>query len=437
MRISEQSLKRSAAGLQAMMLRWEQLHPVNAVQVAWLRPRLAADDVVSAAGRVFDRLAIVVGGLRRGPLFEFAHRHFVGDWRTFLEGVVGAELNRAYAADDPPWRLVLFESPAHGQFLALGYRHLIADARSVALVLYDIIRSVIAPGARARGPVTARRGAPLQALFRHELGLGRLPQAAWNHLREIWESRRSFRPPCAEPAELRMEFRIHAAELSIGALKEIGRRHGGTINDLICAAMLEWFARRFPPQARGNRQELALGVLADLTSRAAGCSDRAFGQYLSQYAVRATVGLEMPFGEIVGCAAEAGQRAKRLDRLIDNAQGFSLMARAWDVVPAVRRPAFLPALIPLLGGISNVHLSAITRDALLESAIQGYFRGTCVTNILPMMICVTTRGETCHVTTTHRPALFAAEEIADLVKHVASRLGGCASEAEASAARAA
>ena len=50
-----------------------------------------------------------------------------------LGAAITSDLNNAYDAAASPWRLTLFESPQEGHFLALGYRHVIADARSVVV----------------------------------------------------------------------------------------------------------------------------------------------------------------------------------------------------------------------------------------------------------------------------------------------------------------
>ncbi len=418
-----------------MMRRWEQLHPVNAVQIAWLNRTIGRDAVYGAADRVFRRLA-------HGPAqsaahrpsspdrrdggrieFELQHRPFVGDWRTVLQDAVTNELNRRYDDGEPPWRVLLFESPRFGQFLALGYRHVIADARSIALVLHEIIRHAIAPAAGPSGFEAEHRPESLWDLYPAEFRWQRMPSMVWHHVRELWASRQAFRPPCDDPGDLRMEFRIHG-DVPLMSLKAAARRHDATVNDLIFAAILEWLTYRFPPVGRGRRPDLTVAALADLTGRSASPLPRAFGQYLSQFAVRLAVAPGAPFDEIVRQAARGSQAAKQVGPLIDCARGFELIAKLWDWIPLVRRPNFLPALIPLLAGVSNVHLGAVAKDPRAASAIGSYFRGTCVTNVLPMMLSLTTVGDSCTLTTTHRPAVFSSADMAALAAHLHDRLAG-------------
>jgi hypothetical protein len=89
-------------------------------------------------------------------------------------------------------------------------------------------------------------------LYHEEFRWWRLPAMAWTHARELWASRRAFRPPCDDPRDLRMEFHMHG-DVPLQSLKDAAWRHGATINDLVFAAILEWMACRFPPDRRGRR----------------------------------------------------------------------------------------------------------------------------------------------------------------------------------------
>lgn len=424
---------RRAHGLQAMMLQWERWHPVNAIQFARLDASIAAATIASAADRVFRRLTGHPGAAPacqptgdwgvagEGPYFAFQHQRFIGDWRTELERAVTSELNRGYSDSDPPWRILLLESAQDGQFLGLGYRHVIADARSISLLLHEIIRYAVAPSAQPSGCEAEVRPESLRTLYAEEFRWRRIPAMAWNHARELWASRRAFRPPCADPRDLRMEFLIHG-DISLKSVKDAARSHDATINDLVFAAILEWMAGRFPAERRGSRRDLAVAALADLSSRATPPLPRAFGQYLSQFAVRLPAVPGAPFAELVQRAATASRMAKRTGRLIDASRGFELIAKSWERIPILRRPGLLPAMIPILAGVSNVHLGDVARDPLAASVIGTYLRGTCVTDVLPMMVSLTTVGDTCTMTTTHRPAVFSSAEMRSLVQHLKERL---------------
>jgi hypothetical protein len=412
-----------------MMRRWEQQQPVNAVQVAWLKRSFRPAEIETASARVLQRLLESGSGRRPGPkpagenLFAFRQAALPGDWRGQLQSAVTDELNTPYRPGESPFRISVFDVPRQGQFLMLGYRHLLADARSIALLMHDIIHQAADPDG---GPpeYAPRIGAnSLRDLFPAAFRWSRLPAIVWNSTGELWKSRRCRKLPCADQDDLRMEFRVHQMSLPRAALQRRSRELQATCNDLLLASILEWFAREYPPQG-SRRRELAAATLVDLSGRAAVPQPYAFGQYLSQFVVRAKVTAEMPFEAIVRLVSQQTAAGKELAPLLLNVQSFELLARQWDLLPWVRRPHHLPWAVPVLAGVSNVNLRSVIGWEGEALPVRNYFRGTCTTNLLPLMLGITTFRETCSLTTTHRPAIFTAGQMDELAAHVGGRLFG-------------
>jgi hypothetical protein len=130
--------------------------------------------------------------------------------------------------------------------------------------------------------------------------------------------------------------------------------------------------------------------------------------------------------DIVRLIAQQTKACKPVFPLLMTARGFEFLCREWDLIPRVRRPGHLPWALPILAGVSNVNLSPIVGHEGAALAVQNYFRGMCVTNLLPMMLGVTTLRDTCTLTTTHRPAVFTAMQMDDLAAHIGWRLFGAA-----------
>jgi hypothetical protein len=419
---------RAGNGVQEMMLRWEQQQPVNAAQVAWLKNSFRPSEIEAASARVLQRLLELGsdGGPCRRPggerLFAFRQATLPGDWRGPLQSAVTDELNTPCRPGESPFRISVFDVPRQGQFVMLAYRHVIADARSIALLLHEIIHQSVDP---ARGPpeFAPRIGAhSLRELFPAAFHWSRLPAVAWNSINEVWKSRRCRKLPCANQNDLRMEFRIHQFSLPLESQQRLSRELRATFNDLLLASVLEWFAREFPSPRGSRRRELAAATIVDLCGRTAVPQPFVFGQYLSQFVVRAAVTAEMPFEVLVRLVARQTAAGKEITPLLLNVRSFEFLAREWDLLPRVRRPAHLPWALPVLAGVSNVNLGGIVGEAGEALPVRNYFRGTCTTNLLPMMLGITTMRDTCSLTTTHRPAIFTARQMDDLAAHVGERL---------------
>jgi hypothetical protein len=418
---------RPGHGLQAMMRRWENLHPVNAVHVAWLNDPAPVSRIEAAAERVFARLLqfsprSIDRNLRnRGGLFDFRDLIVEGDWRCHLEQVVTCELNTPFQNDGPPFRIDVINVGKREQFVILSYRHVIADARAVALLLNEIIGQLTDPASQNSSLEVVVGRSNLCELFPAEFQWHRAPAVVRHLAGEWWRSRRCVQLKPLDPNDLHMDFRVHQTKLPLATLKTLCHRHGATVNDLILASVMEWFASWLSDR-RDGRPDLAAATLVDLSSRGEPARPLAFGQFVSQFVVRAPVTAELSFAEIVRLVAEQTASQKQVRPLILNSISLGLLARLWDLLPFVRKPQHLASVLPLLAGISNVNLSGITSHGNLPSIVRNYFRGTCVTNLLPMMLSLTSVRETVSLTTTHRPVFFSADQMADLAAHVGRRL---------------
>ncbi len=411
------------------MLRWEQLHPVNAVHVAWLQPAFHPLEIRVAITRAIGRLLASNGNVppasdcNDGELFEFHHATCVGDWRSQLQSAVTDELNTPYAPGKSPFRISVFDVPNEGQFLVVGYRHVVADGRSISLLLHEIIHKMTSPLDESHDFETRLGAKDLRQLFPVEYGWRRYPEVAWSSGSALWKSLWCKRLPPNDPADLRMEFRFHQTSLPVAAVKSLSRQLDVTFNDLILASLFEWLVREFPPNG-SRRRYLGVASLVDVNSRAPLPQLDAFGQYLSPFVVRAPVTAEMSFEEIVRLIAQQSKASKAVAPLIMTARGFEFLCREWDLIPKVRHPGHLPWALPLLAGVSNVNLQRIVGPEGRALPVQNYFRGMCVTNLLPMMLGVTTLRDTCTLTTTHRTAVFSGLQMDDLAAHIGWRLFG-------------
>lgn len=426
---------RPGHGLQAMMLRWEELQPVNAVHVAWLRDSFSVSQIETAAARVFERLPQASqpcakrSAREQGRLFEFHDHVALGDWRAHLEQVVTRELNTPFEDGRTPFRVCVIDVRGQGQFVILAYRHVVADARAVALLLHEIIGQLSDPKSRNSGIEVLVGGQSLCELFPAEFSRRRVPAVAWHMASEVWKSRRCVRLTPIDSDDLGMDFRVHQTALSLTVLKSRCRHLHATVNDLVLASVLEWFASWLPDR-RDARRDLAVATLVDLSKRGDVAQPLAFGQFLSQFVVRAPVTADFTFEEIVRLVSQQTASQKQVRPLICNSISFGLLARLWDLLPLIRKPEHLPAVFPLLAGVSNVNLSGIGGRNEMPPLVRSYFRGTCVTNLLPMMLSLTSLRGSVSLTTTHRPVFFSAEQMVNLAGHVGRRLFDEAADAD-------
>ena len=217
---------RAGNGLQEMMLRWEQQQPLNAAQVAWLTKAFGPSEIEAASAHVVQRLLDSGPDGRHGrepaweKLFAFRHQVLPGDWRAALRSAVTDELNARCQPGESPFRIAVFDVPGEGQFLMLAYRHLVADARSIALLLHEIIHQAVHPASRPPDFAPHIGGGSLRDLFPDAFHWSQVPAVVWNSTSEVWKSRYCRKLPGAERDDLRMEFRVHQCSLPLGCAEE-------------------------------------------------------------------------------------------------------------------------------------------------------------------------------------------------------------------------
>ena len=424
---------RPGHGLQAMMQRWEQHQAVNAVHIARFRRRISPQAAEAAAQRVLERLLQVshvndaAAPIESKQLFDFQSVQHIGHWQLPLEETVSQELNTPFLDGTSPFRVRLIEATGQETFLVFVYRHVIADARAVALVVHELLCEINDGDQHPASSRAVVGGPSLREMFREEFQWHRWPAIAWHLVREWCRARRCVRLQPAVPNDLRMVFQIHETALPLQALKDQCCQFGATVNDLLLAAVLEWFAARLP----GNRlwrKNLSAAVLVDLSHRGDTTQSKAFGQFVSQFVVRASASSNCSLSEILQRVSAQTSPQKHNRPLIYNSIGFELLARLWDLFAFVREPSHLAGALPLLAGVSNVNLKSIVVPDNTPAIVDSYYRGTCVTSMLPVMVSITSVHDTVSLTTTHRPALFTSDEIKDLARHVCCRLFGATAE---------
>lgn len=103
---------------------------------------------------------------------------------------------------------------------------------------------------------------------------------------------------------------------------------------------------------------------------------------------------------------------------------MDLMSRIWDTFPRIANRTVGPFLIPLSGFISNVNLTDFLAEEIACGQVRNYFRFSGTGILTPMMLGITTIGETFNLTTTSQRNVFSREEVSRIVAHIQWRLSG-------------
>jgi hypothetical protein len=430
---------RSLNGMQKMMLRWEAFHPVNAVHIVEFRDSLSSKEIELAIRRSSRSLRLrPVEFCPRLLQFRYADvaydsaaefpeleiRRCVHPARQALQTILDEQLNRPFGDGVHwPWRFVQIDVAGSPTCLALVYQHAVTDARGASLVLREIVRSLF--GDSLRTPELQIDPPPLRELFPDDLGVRSVPRRIAATMHEFAASSSCYQ---VRPQAIGVETifsNVHATTVSTALVKQTARSCGGTVQDLLFAALFEGLGLLFQDRLESSRRKtLAIRAMVDLRRDSCVNVDHALAQLLGCMTVRLRVGPGARFDDIVSRVAQQTRASKERKSYRGYAAQLETMSRLWDCAPQWLNRAFSPRAFPAAGMISNTNLSDFLADEVAASRIGNYFRLTGTGPLSPMMMSVTTVGPALNITTTHHANKFSPSEILWLGSHVQARLTG-------------
>ena len=250
-------------------------------------------------------------------------------------------------------------------------------------------------------------------------------RAVWRTLKTLWKIGRCHRPRPADANSFGMSFQIHAEHLPLSNLQHSARTWNASVGELMLAAMLEWFLekdRLHRPPARSRNH--CMSVLVDLTRRAESKPMRQFGQYLSAVNIIANRRHNSSFEGLLQQVRASVRPENTVADSLHTLHGLSFNSCLVSRMPQAMSNQFQEFVFPISGAFSNVDLNAVLPTPRSDISISNYFRGTCATQMSPMILCLTTFRDTCTLTTTHRNSVYAPNEMREMARSIIGRAFG-------------
>ncbi len=425
-------------GMQAMMAYWERLHAINAVQVAEVAGDVSLVDLQVASDRLFRKFlaagsgrwpSLSVNGSTQGGEVQ-AQFHVLNEIKSrSLESLVTQLLNAPFADDEPPFRVGLAEqSGTH--YVWLSYRHSIADARSIAMLLQNLLEELVWDGDEELPLGIAQTTQSLVDFFPQEARRTNMLRSIGPAIKTLWNLNRSHRRPPDDSTEFPMTFQIHAEHLKLSSLRDRAKQLNATVGELVIAAMLDWFIqqdRQLPRHFLSPNR--CVSVLADLAGRAEPKRSNLFGQFLSPLNISANSYRQRSFEELVQHVRQSVLGLNSITQNLRSLRGLQINSFLVQQVSRAFANWYQEFLFPISGALSNINLPAILPKSRTPLPVVNYFRGTCATQFSPMILCLTTIKETCTLTSSHRDSVYSDEEMRALASHVMERAFGVSTDA--------
>jgi hypothetical protein len=426
-------MKRLAGRLnlfQRTMLDWRELHPYIAVHAARLeRPLDAAqatraiDETLQQAGLTGLELDRGAGRYqwRGGPSSSTLEIVAAGaDWQRALAQTFERHLNAPFAPDGriDPFRFFAIDQ-GDAFFLGLAYDHFIAGGDSIVVLLNAIADRYAGSPAPAK-PFSRYPHTHWRLFARHPLrfvrGLARLPAMASS-------CRRTIRPRYRVIADGYNAFTFFTLDSSeYAALRGAAKGWGVTLNDALIALLLLAEDARSPQRDFAKRRhELAVASIMNLRDAHGEDTRTTFGQFLSSFRVSHPVppGITLPALAVDIHRATARVKQEKLYLITLGAIAVDRVAgrfRSREQKMAVYAKSY-----PVGAGVSSLNVNALWRSAD-GGPVPSYVRGVPTGPASPIVVAVTTSGDTLCAGITYRTAAAGPDDIQKIQAHVKSRI---------------
>ena len=398
------------------MLQWDALHPYNAIHVVRIPRAFDAVRLQNALQATLQTLGLT--GLvmdRRTGAYEYrggparCEITTIAPGAPALEEEITRQLNTPFApaALFNPFRF--FVAPEADAFrLGLVYFHAVADAESIVRLVQAIVGGHSGGSAAAPGTLELHPR-PANLLLRQPGLLARKLLALPAQLRDM---KQSFRPSHRGRYDLISGFTLFAlSPEQWRALRAVGKSWDVTVNDLFLAVLLKSFSvLAVLRTSTSRRQKLSVGCVVNAREDLGVDGARTFGVQLGSFIVSHEVPPAISLRELAADVHCRTQRVKQ-DRLYLAAALEMVLAGAvlgW-FAPERRKLAYHKNY-PLWGGITNLNLNPLWLS-IGAAPLPDYFRAVSTGPVTPVVLSVTTVGETVNLGLSYRTAFFTAPEM--------------------------
>lgn len=399
---------------QRRMLRWEAIHPYNAVHAVRTAGPARLDALRKAITAVCAEAGIGQAKVRRSrgcleytPLTQPAEIKVVHSQNAEQElaSILTEQINTPFAgaASHPLRWTVLQHRDGAAHDVIVCYRHVVADAAPICVLLAAVLRRYFDPGdGRTPPALTALAPADLRWLER--------PVRRHGGLRSVWRAARVFRQVHYahrlkenKPRTNSTRVIVRPVEgLSLATLRQACRARRVNLSDAFMAALAAGIAEKTSQKnTRGRRRQLALGGVVSFRRHVRDTDDTYFGVALGDYVVLIE-DPDLPLDKLVLQVAAQRRRQTPKQHTAESAACLALSRLLWPVFFKPNRRKTYRKVFPVCAGVSpfEVNLRTFGQTA---GRIQRYVRASPPGPATPIVLAPTGFGDRLELALIHRP----------------------------------
>ena len=406
---------------QRTMLQWNAWHPYNAVHGV----RIAgAPDLERLRGVILATLEQWgLGGLEldadRGtfcfhggpPELELPAIGGAEDPGTWLATEVERQLNTPFPATGRinPFRFFV-AGQSQSFWLVLAYFHAVADAQCIVFLLREVARAYAGTsGPASVDKVELHPRCPKHLLLRHPVLLARTLADLPARIRNM---RRSSRPPYLDASDFTNGFTFFSIPApALRCWLSTGKAWEVSFNDLVLALLLKSLSNLGPVRQRmGRRTRISVGTIVNVRKEVGLERRRALGVFLGSFVLTREVPEGLSLKALAQGIGEETRRVKQRKLYLGTSLEMAVARLALRFFSTERRKKFYQKFFPLWGGVTNMNLNALWAPEAGKST-PDYFRAVSTGPLTPLVLSLTTAGETANIGLSYRSTVYAKGDI--------------------------
>jgi NRPS condensation-like uncharacterized protein len=408
--------------MQRIMCDWSSLHPYNATHTYKLAGPLDLPRLRVAIGQTYAALGLGLVHLTPDGLGYWHETDRAPEvcvvpggedagrrWTEHLSW----QLNQPFERPDcRPLRFSVFDAGPQAHYLSATYDHWVADSVAARLVLRHVLgRYCGLEIPENREPLELYPGT-YREVFGPRLRPLHLAAATLRSLRQWNRNRAARQVAYLSASQMAVSYELYStAPGTVSRLREFARAHGGTVHDVILAALGRAMAEFLPRRAgRDRSRDLALGSIVDTRADAGVDLSRTFGTFLAYYLVRCTPEQGTSLAALTHHVARLTRPIKAGHHYLDSLVNMKVVNALWPHLGEATRGSFMRRALPMTAGVSNVLL----REPWIErnrDRILGYSRCSPTGPMLPLVLAPTTLGDQMNIGVTYRITGFSQAKI--------------------------
>jgi hypothetical protein len=423
---------------QKTMLRWNEMHPYNAVHVARVPQPLETERLETLINGYLERCGLTNlsidsqkgtfhydGGPAQGEIKVIKGEQ---DSHALLRSEIEEQLNTPFVVTllMNPFRFFVIEE-GDAFYLGLVYFHIISGAEPIVFILKDIVNIYM-----NRTAGWSPRPLDLYpSTYRHLARVNLKSLIEWVRTLPALISglRRSYRPRYSDVCDAHIGFSFASlGSAQFDRIVKAGKLWDVTLNDIFLALLMKSLSCYASGRFRApRRKNISVASIVNIRKDFGIDTSKTFGLFLGSFFVSHSVSEGIQIKDLARDIHLQTREVKRHRLYLRSAIEMALAQILFPLLSPLRQKKFYPKYYPLFGGITNINLNTLWYQEAEKRSID-YVRAVSTGPAVPLVFSITTIGDVLNIGASYKTAVYSKTDIEGIISDLSDRVNTLGAE---------